>query len=196
MKTIFAGLLVVLFASHVPAKDRDSNNCSRPAVRTCQSCCGQAKCCPGNPCCIPEAPIDIDSLTPEAQSKALYEKKQARLIFNVPEDAYVWLGHQKMEACGAKREYLVQVNEQDAVYKYDFKVDVVRGGRVYYKKSSMNILRAGAIITVNVQSPPVAEGEIPAIVVEVVPVMPGDKAGGSDMGDGDPEVDDNGNTAE
>ena len=115
-------------------------------------CCG---CCS---CCETEG-IDVDSLTPAAKSKVLYHRNQARLIFELPEDAFVYLSGQLMCTCGAKRTFIVPVLDQKAeALKYDIMVDVVRGGKKYYKKTTIDILRAGAILKIAVASPPLEEG--------------------------------------
>ncbi len=117
--------------------------------------------------------IDVDSLTPEAQSKKLYEMLQGRLIFMMPEDADLYLSGQKMFTPGEKRTFNIPVNDQKKVYKYEIKVDVVRGGKKYYKKMKIDVLRAGAILGINVVAPPVPEGEPALIAMEVVPIAEG-----------------------
>jgi uncharacterized protein (TIGR03000 family) len=135
----------------------------------CQVCGGQGFCCDG---LIGEG-IDVDSLTPEAQSKQLLESLQARLIFELPEDADIYLADQKMMTAGAKRTFVVPVNDATKVYQYRFKVDVVRGGQKYFKNVTLDTLRAGAILKVTVEAPPAVEGEPATIVVAVEPVAPG-----------------------
>lgn len=135
----------------------------------CQVCGGQGFCCDG----LVGEGIDVDSLTPEAQSKQLLESLQARLIFELPEDADIYLADQKMMTAGAKRTFVVPVNDATKVYQYRFKVDVVRGGQKYFKNVTLDTLRAGAILKVTVEAPPAVEGEPATIVVAVEPVAPG-----------------------
>ncbi len=135
----------------------------------CQVCGGQSFCCDG----LVGEGIDVDSLTPEAQSKQLYEALQARLIFELPEDADVYLADQKMTTPGAKRTFVVPVNDPTKVYQYRFKVDVVRGGQKYFKNVTLNTLRAGAILKIAVEAPPVVEGEPATIDIAWESVAPG-----------------------
>jgi len=117
--------------------------------------CGQNQCWD----CSDEEGIDVESLTPEAQSKKLYEAYQARIVIIVPEAAGVSLLDQKMSTLGTKRSYLVSVNDQAKEYKYEVKVDVVMNGKKYFKKLKIKDLRAGMILVVAVEAPPVPEGE-------------------------------------
>ncbi|MEP3479199.1 MAG: hypothetical protein ABJZ55_08135 [Fuerstiella sp.] len=142
--------------------------CGTAACSTCQTCG------PSNgDCCFPNEAIDIDSLTDKAQSKRLYEQRQARLIFEVPEDVELILAGQKMTTWGKERSFLVAVNDQKLTYRYDIRVDAVRGGQLYYKKQQVKILKAGAILKVKVEAPKVADGEIPEISMTVEPIMAG-----------------------
>lgn len=133
----------------------DGNSCELPECGVC----GQ------NPCwdCSGDAGIDLQSLTPEAKSKKLYEASMVRIMFVLPEDAGVSLLDQKMSTLGPKRSFVVSVNDQSKVYKYEVKVDVVRGGKKYFRKLKINDLRAGMILAVAVEAPPVPDGE-PAVI--------------------------------
>ena len=133
--------------------------------------CGTAQCWD----CSGEEGIDVDSLTPAAQSKKLYEASLARIKFELPEDAGVSLLDQKMTTLGAKRAFVVSVQSQDKDYKYEIKVDVVRGGKKYFKKIKIKDLRAGMILLVKVESPPVPDGEPGEIIVEAAPEHVGGK---------------------
>jgi len=134
----------------------------------CGTCGGLSGCatCGINACCWDctySEGIDIESLTPENQSKKLKELSQAKIIFKVPESAGVWLGDQRMTSLGEKREYVVQILDPAKAYKYEGKVDVVINGQKYFRKIPMNGITAGSIITVSVEVPEVAEDETPAI---------------------------------
>lgn len=148
------------------------SSCAPVQCSSCQSTCQTCGVQNGD-CCFPNAPIDIDSLTDKAQSKQLYEAMQARLIFEVPEDVELTLSGQKMTTGGKERIFLVAVNNQESTYRYDIRVDAVRGGQTYYKKQQLKILKAGAILKVTVAAPKVADGEIPEIAMAVEPIMPG-----------------------
>ena len=135
--------------------------------------------------------IDIDSLTIDSKSKKLYESLQAQLVFIMPEDADLYLSNQRMTTPGDKRTFNIPVNDQKLTYKYEIKVDVVRGGKKYYKKQKIEILRAGAILEIAVVAPPAEEGEDPIIELAIVPKAPGgppegeEEEDGDDKGDGD-----------
>jgi uncharacterized protein (TIGR03000 family) len=141
--------------------------------------CGTACCWD----CSHEEGIDVDSLTPAAQSKKLYEASLARIKFEVPEDAGVFLLDQRMSALGEKRVFVVPVESKDTKYKYEVKVDVVRGGKKYFKKHKITDLQAGMILVVKVAAPPVPDGEPAQIVLEAAPEHPGGKP--ADDGEGD-----------
>lgn len=145
-----------------------SSQCGAAQCGTCQT--GGLS---NGDCCFPNAAIDIDSLTDEAQSKRLYEQLQARLIFEVPDDVELILSGQKMTTWGKERSFLVSVNDQKLTYRYDIRVDAVRGGQLYFKKQQLKILKAGAILKVTVVAPKVADGEIPEISMTVEPIMAG-----------------------
>ncbi len=144
--------------------------------------CGTAQCWD----CSGEEGIDVDSLTPAAQSKKLYEASLARIKFELPEDAGVSLLDQKMSTLGAKRAFVVPVQSQDKDYKYEIKVDVVRGGKKYFKKIKIQDLRAGMILLVIVDAPPVADGEPGQINVAAAPEALGGKPP-EEEGDSAPE---------
>ena len=133
--------------------------------------CGTAQCWD----CSGEEGIDVDSLTPAAQSKKLYLASLARIKFELPEDAGVSLLDQKMYTLGATRAFVVPVKSQDKDYKYEIKVDVVRGGKKYFRKIKITDLRAGMILVVKVDAPPVADGEPGQIIVEPALEAPGGK---------------------
>ena len=78
-----------------------------------------------------------------------------------------------MTTAGKERMFLVAVNNQQSTYRYDLRVDVVRGGKIYYKKKQIEILKAGAILKIIVEAPKVADGEVPEINMDVLPIMPG-----------------------
>jgi hypothetical protein len=143
------------------------NACGPPACGVC----GTAQCWD----CSHEEGIDIDSLTVEAQSRALYEASKARIVVICPEATGVTLMNQKMSTPGEKRSFTVDVNDRDRVYKYEVKVDVVRGGKKYFKKYKMDDLRAGMILTVAVDAPPYEEGTPVTLAVEVTADAPGGK---------------------
>jgi len=174
--SIVTAIVMVVASSSTFAKggrDRDSRggqSCnSGPPICGDGNCGGAGMCCD----CLGLESIDVDSLTPEAESKRLYESLHARLKFVVPEDADVYLSGQLMSTLGTERSYLVSVNDQKRVYKYDIKVEVVRNGKKYYKQQTLKILRAGAILAIQVDAPPVPEGLPALIAIGVAPVMPG-----------------------
>ena len=129
----------------------DCNSCELPECGVC----GQNQCWD----CSADEGVDLESLTPEAKSKKLYEASMARIMFVLPEDAGVSLLNQKMSTLGPKRSFVVSVNDQSKDYKYEIKVDVVRGGKKYFRKLKIKDLRAGMILAVAVEAPPVPEGE-------------------------------------
>jgi hypothetical protein len=133
--------------------------------------------CGSNPCwdCSLDEGIDVESLTPEAQSKKLYEASMARIMFLLPEDAGVSLLDQKMGTPGPKRSFVVSVNDQSKDYKYEIKVDVVRNGKKYFRKLKIQDLRAGMILFVGVEAPPVPEGEPAQITLAPEVVAAGGK---------------------
>ena len=133
--------------------------------------CGTAQCWD----CSGEEGIDVDSLTPAAQSKKLYLASLARIIFVLPDDAGVSLLEQKMSTLGVKRSFVVPVESQDKDYKYEIKVDVVRGGKKYFKKIKIADLRAGMILVVVVEAPPVPDGEPGQIIIKPALEAPGGK---------------------
>ncbi len=119
--------------------------------------------------------IDVDSLTIPAQSKRLYEGYQARIKFELPEDASIDLYDQPMTTPGGKRSFVVPVYKQDKKYEYHFTVSVVRAGKKYFKKHKVKDFQAGMILAVKVEAPEeVPDGELP-IKVEAKPLAPGGK---------------------
>jgi uncharacterized protein (TIGR03000 family) len=177
MKIFSFGLLSVLLMSSTTTLlaagpfQQHCGSCSPVQTQSCQSTCSTCDTQAGA-CCYAES-IDIDSLTDKAVSERLYESLQAKLIFEGPEDADLTLAGQKMTTAGAERTFLVAVNNQKSTYRYDIQVDVVRGGKIYYKKKQIEILKAGAILKITVASPKVEDGEIPEIALEVLPIMLG-----------------------
>lgn len=171
--SLFTAMFVAANLSYggVP-RCQGQSSCAPVQCSSCQSTCQTCGVQSGD-CCFPNAPIDIDSLTDKAQSKRLFEGFQARLIFEVPEDVELTLSGQKMTTGGKERTFLVSVNDQKSTYRYDIRVDAVRGGQTYYKKQQLKILKAGAILKVTVVAPKVADGEIPEIAMAIEPIMPG-----------------------
>ena len=155
----------------------DCGNCRMPECGVC----GQNQCWD----CSDEPGIDVDSLTTKAQSKKLYEASKARIVITVPEDAGVFLLDQRMSTLGAKRAFTVSVNDQSKVYKYEIKVDVVRGGKKYFKKLKIVDLRAGMILNVAVEAPPVPDGE-PAQITIAAEAL--EKGGKPQEGEGEKDV--------
>jgi uncharacterized protein (TIGR03000 family) len=148
--------------------------------------CGTARCWD----CSHEEGIDVDSLTPAAQSKKLYEASLARIKFVVPEDAGVFLSDQRMSALGVERSFVVPCENVDTLYKYELKVDVVRGGKKYFKKHKLDNLQAGMILLVTVEAPPVEDGKPADIKLVAVPEAeggkPADAEGSGDDAGADP----------
>lgn len=176
---------VSLFAALMVASNGISNaallngqacsSCTPTQCGSCQTQCGSCQACGTGTgaCCFPGEAIDIDSLTDKAVSKRLFESMQARLIFEVPEDVELTLSGMKMTTGGKERSFLVSVNNQKSTYRYDIRVDAVRGGKTYYKKQQIKTLRAGSILKIKVEAAKVADGEIPKIEMAIEPIMPG-----------------------
>lgn len=146
----------------------------RKKPSNCQQGCTTQVC----DCCIGAGGgvgIDVDSLTDKAQSKKLYEAYQARIKFELPEDASIELYDQPMTTPGKKRAFVVPVYKQDKMYDYHFTVSVVRDGKKYFKKHKVENFQAGMILAVKVAAPEeVPDGELP-IKIEAKPVMKGGK---------------------
>jgi hypothetical protein len=178
--------------------ERNSPSCAVP-VAACTACeqaigaCGCMTCgsgisgCPsmcmpacsvcsdgmnGWDCCYTEA-IDVDSLTNEAQSRDLYDRHMARIIVELPEDGTVYLLDQMMMTLGDERTYTVPIEDQTKLYGYEIKLEFVRGGKKYFKKTSISDFRAGSIVGLLVAAPPVPDGEPAEIGVDVAVLAAG-----------------------
>ena len=127
----------------------------------CSICNGQGMCWD----CSWDEGIDIDSLTPAAQSKKLFEASQARIMIELPEASGVTLMNQKMSMPGARRTYVIPIPDQAKNYRYEVRVDVVLDGKKYFKKHVIEEFRAGMILALAVSVPAVPEGEAPQILV-------------------------------
>ncbi|MCA9057071.1 MAG: hypothetical protein KDA85_01170 [Planctomycetaceae bacterium] len=162
-------------------------SCAAPADachscnESCHSCgasiCGDAVC--GTCGCLPECGVcgtnqccwdcsydegtDIESLTPEAQSKTLYDASQARIEFELPETAGVWLGSQKMMTPGGKRTFVVPIADRTKIYKYEARIDVVIHGKKYFRRIPVNAITAGTILSYKITVPEIEEGATPII---------------------------------
>ncbi len=117
--------------------------------------------------------IDMESLTPAAQSKKLYEAYQARILFELPEDVTVHLMDVAMSTPGEKRSFVVPVYDQKKTYEYEVRVDAVRNGKKYFRKVKIKEFRAGMIVKVAVEAPPVPEGEPVVLNAAAEVVAPG-----------------------
>lgn len=137
--------------------------CQTGCMPECGVCNGTAMCWD----CSFEEGIDIDSLTPAAQSKKLFEESMARIKFELPDNAGISLLDQKMSTPGEKRSFVIPVPDATKDYTYEIKVDVVRGGKKYFKRIKIPAFRAGMILLVKVDAPPVADGE-PAVIEAAV----------------------------
>lgn len=133
--------------------------------------CGVGNCCSCWDCSSEEG-IDVDSLTPESQSKQLKEAMMARIVFLGPDNAGVSLMGQKMTTLGKRRSFVVSVDSVDKTYKYEVKVDVVREGKKYFKVHKIDNLKAGMILQLAVTAEAPAEGEPMAIGIEPVQIAP------------------------
>lgn len=177
-KSILTTMAVVALSSSAiecSAGDRASGK-QAGGQSSCQSCqTGCDVCGTGALCCDPMAleAIDVDSLTPAAQSKQLFQALQARLIFTVPEDADIYLSGQKMSTLGVARTFTVSVNDPTLTYRYDIRVEVVRNGKKYFKQETLKILKAGTILAIEVAAPPVPEGLPAQIAFAIGIVQPG-----------------------
>ncbi len=125
--------------------------------------------------CSWEEGIDIDSLTPAAQSKKLYFASQARILIELPEASGVFLLDQRMSMPGAKRTFVIPIPDQSVDYRYEVRVDVVSNGKKYFKRIKIDSFRAGMILAVKVDAPPVPEGELPQIIVATAVLAEGGK---------------------
>lgn len=168
---LFSVLIIsVAASSQAQAGKRDSSSRAgkQTATSTCQSCNVGCDLCGTGSGYLPAA-IDVDSLTVKAQSKRLFEASQAQLKFDLPEDAVIVLSGQQMTTPGDQREFIVPVNDQNTVYKYEVRIEVVRGGKRYFKKQTLKTLRAGAILKIAVEAPKVPMGEPATIALAVEP---------------------------
>ena len=195
MRFGFLRATIVLFAAgylsplSVAGTDSSCSSCGEAAqvggcvANACSSCgCGvglPAVCGVGNCCscwdCSNEEGIDVDSLTPESQSKQLKDAMMARIVFIGPDDAGVSLMGQKMMTLGKKRSFVVPVDSIDRTYKYEVKVDVVRGGKKYFKVHKIDNLQAGTILELAVTADAPADGEPMTIGIEPNQVAPKEK---------------------
>ncbi len=144
--------------------------CSTNSMPSCTICGGNRGCD-----CSDQPGVDVDSLTPAAQSKKLYEASLARITFVLPEDAGVTLMERRMSTLGPKRSFVVSVSDQTMDFKYEVKVDVVRNGKKYFRKLKIIDLRAGMILAIAVDAPPVSEEEPAQITLESTVVAMGGK---------------------
>ncbi len=165
-----AGSTACLACGELPSCSICTADCHSCPLPEC-GVCGQNQCWD----CSDEEGIDVESLTPEAQSKKLYEASMARIVMMVPEAAGVSLLDRKMSTLGTKRSFLVSVNDQSKEYKYEVKVDLVMNGKKYFKKLKIQDLRAGMILNIAVEAPEVPEGEQVQIVIDAIPVEKGGK---------------------
>ena len=192
MRFGFLRATFVLFAAgylsplSVAGTDSSCSSCGEAAqvggcvANACSSCgCGvglPAVCGVGNCCscwdCSNEEGIDVDSLTPESQSKQLKEAMMARIVFIGPDDAGVSLMGQKMTTLGKKRSFVVPVDNVDKTFKYEVKVDVVRSGKKYFKVHKIDNLKAGMILELAVTADAPADGEPMTIGIEPNQVAP------------------------
>ena len=115
----------------------------------------------------------MESLTPVAQSRKLYEAFQARILFELPEDVTVHLMDVPMSTPGEKRSFVVPVYDQKKTYEYEVRVDAVRNGKKYFRKVKIKEFRAGMIVKVAVEAPPVPEGEPVVLNAAAEVVAPG-----------------------
>lgn len=161
------------------ARQRECGPChSYPSCTGCGGC--------GSGGVGPMEVIDIDSLTPVAQSKMLFERSQVRIVVELPEDCGVYLLGRQMLTSGEKRSFLVSVPDAKKVYEYEITVDAVRGGKKYFKKIKVKDFRAGLILAVKVESPKIADGEPVVLKAEMKVEAPGGPpvdAGGDDKKD-------------
>jgi hypothetical protein len=116
-------------------------------------------------CCFQEA-IDVDSLTPQAQSRDLYDSYLARIDVVLPEDGTVYLLTQMMTTPGERRSYTVPFQNRDKAYDYDVKFEFVMDGQKYFKKWTINEFRAGSIVKLVVAPNPGSDDTPPEILVE------------------------------
>lgn len=168
---LFSVLITAVAASsqaHAGKRDVASRAAKQTSTSTCQSCNAGCDFCGTGAGYLPAA-IDVDSLTVKAQSQRLFGASQAQLKFELPEDAVIVLSGQQMTTPGDKREFIVPVNDQNTVYKYDVRIEVVRGGKRYFKKQTLKTLRAGAILKIAVEAPKVPMGEPATIALAVEP---------------------------
>lgn len=131
------------------------NPCDKPGIVQCWDCTF-------------DEGTDIDSLTPAAQSKALKEASQARIVYQGPDNVGVWLNGQRMSALGKKRSYLVPLPAADASYTYEIKVDAVLNSKKYFRRIKIESLKAGTILVCQVEA---EEGEEVRLDAQIVPTI-------------------------
>ena len=175
MAFAFALIPAVTIGSECEAPEcqPDSSCSSCQECDTCESETAECSVCGDNDasgCCFAPS-IDVDSLKDDAQSKKLYDAQQARLIFKLPNDKYfVYLSGRQMSTPGKLRSFTIPVGDQERVFHYDVKVDMVYKGQKYHKQQTIKTLRAGAIIalTVAFAEPNEEEGLPPDISFDLV----------------------------
>lgn len=182
MKRMTLAMAVALLAPCVLPLAMAGEGCGN-SPKPCGECgratavpCAENACC--NPCekpgivgcwdCTFEEGTDIDSLTPAAQSKALKEASQARIVYEGPDNVGVWLNGQRMSALGKKRSYLIPLPAADASYTYEIKVDTVLNSKKYFRRIKIESLKAGAILVCRVET---AEGEEVRLDAQIVPTV-------------------------
>lgn len=153
----------------VGCTDAQSPSCGCPIGIPMSASCGQCSECPLPECgicgtgrcwdCSDEEGTDVESLTVAAQSKKLYEHHLARIKVQLPESSAVWLHNQRMTTAGEKRTFVVPISNQDKSYQYEVKIDFVSDGKKYFKKFTIEELRAGMIIKLVVKASPATESE-------------------------------------
>lgn len=183
----FSALVTAIAVSslaHAGKRDTSSRSGKQSSAQSsCQSCDVGCDSCGIGSGYLPEA-IDVDSLTIQAQSKRLFEASHAQLKFELPEDAVIVLSGQQMTTPGEKREFIIPVNDQKTVYKYEVRIEVVRGGKRYFKKQTLKTIRAGAILKIAVVAPNVPDGEPATIELAVEP----EAVGGAEKTDTDEDA--------
>ncbi len=168
------GLLAALglaqpgFAKDRGDKKKDKEKASPSASSGCQSCntCNTCNYC--DPCDVYIGGMGAQAgLTVDRSLLTPLHEMEARLVLNVPADAAVYFGRQRMVTSGTVRTYVIPVSQAGTGFKYPVKV-VIPGDADILVKEFTTELVGGKEKEVSVTAPPGAN----EIVVEEAPPAP------------------------
>jgi uncharacterized protein (TIGR03000 family) len=74
------------------------------------------------------------------------EGKAARLLFEVPAEAKIYIDGQLMKGTDARRSFVTPNLDPRETYFYDVKIEVARGGKPMVEERQV-VIRAGDIVT-------------------------------------------------